>query len=273
MKITLNILLLFVLFQSTAQNLVPNPSFEDFSTCPTSWGSLGLANSWTVPVILLTPDYFNTCALPISTVSPPNNFPGYSWPATGEGFVGLLTFGANSYGREFIESELISPLTAGETYEISFKYSCADSMNYSVGALGIYLSTSYESWNIYQLSVTPQIEATSSLSDTSDWITFSQNYIAQGGEKFITLGNFRTDSLTIVDTINNYPGSNHEYSYHYIDDVSIVSTIGIEENQSSSKNELIKIIDTLGRETEDKPNTLLIYIYSDGTIEKVFRVE
>jgi hypothetical protein len=36
---------------------------------------------------------------------------------------------------------------------------------------------------------------------------------------------------------------------------------------------LIKIVDYLGRETELKPNTPLIYIYSDGTAEKVFRVE
>ena len=29
----------------------------------------------------------------------------------------------------------------------------------------------------------------------------------------------------------------------------------------------------MGRETEDKPNTMLIYIYSDGTTEKVYRIE
>jgi len=36
---------------------------------------------------------------------------------------------------------------------------------------------------------------------------------------------------------------------------------------------VIKIVDYLGRETEFRPNTPLIYIYSDGTAEKVFRVE
>jgi hypothetical protein len=36
---------------------------------------------------------------------------------------------------------------------------------------------------------------------------------------------------------------------------------------------LLKIIDLLGRETEFIPNTPLIYIYSDGSTEKVFRVE
>ena len=36
---------------------------------------------------------------------------------------------------------------------------------------------------------------------------------------------------------------------------------------------LIKIIDLMGRETSFKPNTPLIYVYDDGTTEKVFSVE
>ncbi len=47
----------------------------------------------------------------------------------------------------------------------------------------------------------------------------------------------------------------------------------INESHMEFEKELIKIVDLMGRETEDKPNTLLIYIYSDGTTEKVFRVE
>ncbi|WP_147099473.1 NHL repeat-containing protein [Vicingus serpentipes] len=41
----------------------------------------------------------------------------------------------------------------------------------------------------------------------------------------------------------------------------------------TTKKELIKIIDIMGRYIKDQPNTLLIYVYSDGTTEKVFRVE
>ena len=37
--------------------------------------------------------------------------------------------------------------------------------------------------------------------------------------------------------------------------------------------ELIKITDLMGRETPFRPNTVLIYIYSDGTIERVFKKE
>lgn len=36
---------------------------------------------------------------------------------------------------------------------------------------------------------------------------------------------------------------------------------------------LVKTIDLMGREMEDKPNTILVKIYSDGSKEKVFRTE
>jgi hypothetical protein len=48
----------------------------------------------------------------------------------------------------------------------------------------------------------------------------------------------------------------------------------IEELSSiNSEKVLVKMLDLMGRETEDKINTLLIYVFSDGTTEKVFKVE
>jgi len=41
----------------------------------------------------------------------------------------------------------------------------------------------------------------------------------------------------------------------------------------STSNNLIKILDMMGRETSFKPNTPLIYVYDDGSTEKVFSVE
>jgi hypothetical protein len=44
-------------------------------------------------------------------------------------------------------------------------------------------------------------------------------------------------------------------------------------NELTSSNNLIQILDVMGRETSFKPNTPLIYVYDDGSIEKVFSVE
>ena len=42
---------------------------------------------------------------------------------------------------------------------------------------------------------------------------------------------------------------------------------GIGELNNTPK-QLIKIVDVLGRETPFKPNTPLLYIYNDGTVER-----
>lgn len=54
--------------------------------------------------------------------------------------------------------------------------------------------------------------------------------------------------------------------------VAINCSVGL-ENLSNNEKVLEKIVDLMGRETEYKPNTLLFYVYSDGSTEKVFRVE
>jgi len=48
-------------------------------------------------------------------------------------------------------------------------------------------------------------------------------------------------------------------------------TVGI--NELVTSKHLIQILDLMGRETTFKPNTPLIYVYDDGSTEKVFSVE
>ena len=50
------------------------------------------------------------------------------------------------------------------------------------------------------------------------------------------------------------------------------SVAGLEELSTSPK-QLIKMIDLMGRETVFKANTPIIYLYSDGTTERVFKFE
>ncbi|MFT5779496.1 MAG: Leucine-rich repeat (LRR) protein [Crocinitomicaceae bacterium] len=50
---------------------------------------------------------------------------------------------------------------------------------------------------------------------------------------------------------------------------SIPCSVGIEALHSTPK-QLLKIVDLMGRETPYRSNTVLIYMYSDGTIERVF---
>lgn len=51
------------------------------------------------------------------------------------------------------------------------------------------------------------------------------------------------------------------------------STADIEGETLTQEKELIKIVDLTGREVEYQPNTLFIYMYSDGSSERVFKME
>ena len=48
--------------------------------------------------------------------------------------------------------------------------------------------------------------------------------------------------------------------------------IGINELSNTPK-QLLKIVDLMGRETLYKPNTVLIYVFDDGSTKKVFKME
>lgn len=52
-----------------------------------------------------------------------------------------------------------------------------------------------------------------------------------------------------------------------------ISVVGLPENELNKEKELIKIIDSIGRESEFKPNTVLIYLYSDGSTERKIKIE
>ena len=71
--------------------------------------------------------------------------------------------------------------------------------------------------------------------------------------------NWTYDSFTTFSSDCNYSGP-------------CPNVLGVDLPSSKQKN-LLRIYDVLGRETTFRFNTLLIYIYDDGSAEKVFAVE
>ena len=84
----------------SAQNLVPNPNFESYSSCPTSISQLPLAVPWITPTVA-TPDYFHVCTGSIS-VDVPSNFGGggYQFPLTGDAYAGAFFKGFDKFMRK-----------------------------------------------------------------------------------------------------------------------------------------------------------------------------
>ena len=91
--------------------IIPNPSFEDTSCCPTMPGQMQCVNNWTQGGDA-TPDYFNVCGYD-GVGGPPPQFP---LTDEGAGWVG----GANAnIARDFIATCLTNPMTVGTTYDLS----------------------------------------------------------------------------------------------------------------------------------------------------------
>ena len=59
---------------------------------------------------------------------------------------------------------------------------------------------------------------------------------------------------------------------YFSTDCNNAFTIGITELSNTPK-QLLKIVDLMVRETPYKPNTTLIYVFDDGSTEKVFKME
>ena len=254
MKQFVNILIVFILFYNTktkAQNLVPNPSFEradESLPCPRPDSLFGFnPTSEAIPWIeLASADYFHTCAT-LYYVSVPENRFGFQHPHYGQGYVGIATYASTDpLVREYVEVELLSPLLFGQTYYVQFYASLADTMRYAVSNLGALFTDTL--WNPisgpfptgHPQAWYPQIENSTSnvLNDKINWVPINGSFVANGGERYITIGNFRADAQTITQYVGGNLHPNTRGAYYYIDDVYVGTTppVSINENEKNNFN-------------------------------------
>lgn len=217
------------------QNLVPNYSFENYVSCPTATAQLNLATPWVMPASTGTAssDFYNGCNLS-GTAGVPSNAAGYQNANTGEGYAGIYTYGAGS-SREYLQVQLSSSLIAGTVYSVEMYVSPSENAGIATDAIGIYISTGAISGigSYNPLPYLPQISNPTNniISDTTGWTLVSGYYTASGGENYITIGNFLDDASTNNLTFNS---SGWARGYYWIDDVSISTATGINENQTSN---------------------------------------
>lgn len=224
-KVFIVFFLLFGVLYLKSQNLVPNGDFESYSSCPSTGigHPVNLAFPWYDPTGA-TSDYFNGCADIASTFSVPSQTGGfYQLANSGVGYVGLYTMQSmGSNIREYIQVELIDTLVLGKCYSVSFYANLYNLLKKGTNNLGAYISqTAVTTAPPNVLNYNPQILLTNNLPilDTLNWIKISGIYYATGGEKYITIGNFKDDNNTLTQIIDT--ASLYDDSYYYIDDVSI----------------------------------------------------
>ncbi len=207
-----------------AQNLVPNPSFEENAYCPLTFNqtSLNLITHWR-QIANGTPDYFNSCS---DQAGVPDNLFGEQPAKSGQAYAGLVTFASSKRDyREYLSATLTRKLVAGEMVCIEVFISPADDSRYITDGLGVELSKKKPKGVLDQvIEAEPEIEAPwlYLLDGFDQWILLSDIYVAEGGEKFITIGNFKPDSQLNVlkkNVVGETAANN--WSYMYVDSVVV----------------------------------------------------
>jgi hypothetical protein len=251
MRLFVTCFFLSILLKINAQvNLVPNPSFEDTINCPTGISQLYNCAQWLNPNFA-GPDYFNSCANYSTFVSVPENSFGYQTPVSGNAYVGLLLYQRSTSGgpydyREYIQVQLLDTLKSGKSYCVSFHVNHSSMGDIAIDNIGMYLSnTAVNNSSPTVLMYTPQVVSPPGffIQDTMSWYKVEGIYVATGGEKYITIGNFNDEFNT--DTIHT---ASFTYAgYYFIDDVSVIDC-------NDTANEVLEIKSKLSFNVFPNPN-------------------
>jgi len=187
MKTVWNILISLIILNISVEgqnNLVLNYSFEDTISCPLVKTEIEKAKHWFQPLPSSTSDYIHIC----------QNYWGavFSY-SVDDAFARIDLFDGTSYNyREYIQTKLSEPLLKNKKYCVEIDVA-PNQYGWAVtDAIGAYFSDTLVHQQIPErLDVIPQFHNSSGIiDDTLNWTTITGSFIAQGGEQYMTIGNF-----------------------------------------------------------------------------------
>ncbi len=216
--------LFFLLFASTAaaQNLIPDPGFEIHNENCAPYPGL---THWFNPN-LATPDtwcYPGGLCNPLLTEANINELQLLE-PYEGNCMAGIFVAypqSSNMQTRDYLTTELNEPLIEGEEYELSFWLYRHIVFDAAIDKIGFYFSEDQPYFETFEmLPVEPQIELDTLIVTTDEWVYMSRTHTAQGGERYMTFGNFRDhDEMTYVLTGMSWKLSQN--SYYFFDEMQL----------------------------------------------------
>lgn len=203
-------------------NYVNNGSFEEvvpnMYPYPKYWGGIDTTKQWG--------QILSSVIFPF--LVPHNSF-CYQWPRHGNNFLitGLFDPSHNPGLRGYPRNRLKKTLEAGKAYCVSFFVNLTNQSTHGIDAIGVYFSDN--SLDTIQLSnnaltyLTPQIQNPTNnvIIDTLNWTLISGQFTANGTEKYLVIGNFKSDANTDTTFVNpaNLPTIFADYN---IDGVSVI---------------------------------------------------
>jgi len=225
---------------SFAQNLVSNPGFEEYTSCPERNGDIKKCVSWSTTSAASTPDYFHRCyrkGRVIGTeVGVPLNSEGYREPVSGDAYMGLAVFfKKNYYAREYIQNSLRAPLERGVKYKFSFYISLSDSSEFCSDHIAVEFSLmpngiTARAPEVLLTARHPVVIRNEEALRSHQWTKIEGEFIARGGEEYMIIGSFRPNmNEKEYRKRLKYPLLNCTNSecaaYYYVDEVFVEEMI------------------------------------------------
>lgn len=217
----------FISNQSIAQqseNFVENGSFEQTDGKVKKLGAIESALGWVSPTGVRA-DLFTPSSVP--EINVPLNVFGKEEAKEGANYAGIYAYSfGDKVPRSYIMAKLSTPLKKGLKYCVKFNVSLAEASKYASNQLGALLSAK----PITTDSKTAIIEKPQVLHPDNkvynamyNWETVCAEFVAGGGEKFITIGNFSSNDETIGEKNKKTEMKVVPViaAYYYIDDVSV----------------------------------------------------
>ncbi|MBL0127483.1 MAG: hypothetical protein IPP83_08470 [Flavobacteriales bacterium] len=193
---------------ASAQNLVQNGSFEEYTECPDFLSQVNRATGWSSYRGSL--DYFNRCdtadsvGIASELLGVPLNAFGWQQPATGDAYTGGYLWTENLFGgqsREHLGAMLAEPLQRGVPVYISFKVSpttggVLEDMRWSMEGVGLrFTMAPYLQNGLSPLPNNAAVYMSYAPMDTSAWYQVSGISVPDSAYQYVVLGNFFADSL------------------------------------------------------------------------------
>lgn len=218
----------FTAISQEGENLVPNGSFESTDGKVKKLGSIESAMGWTSPTGARA-DLFTPGKVP--EINTPDNVFGKEAAKEGSNYAGIVGFSyGNKVPRTYLMVKLDAPLKKGMKYCVKFNASLAESSKYASNNVGANFSkkpfATDEKTIIKDVAhVLHHDNENHKINQTYNWDQICGTYEAEGGEKYLTIGNFYPDDKTKSE--NNKKPKDMKIdqviaAYYYIDDVSVI---------------------------------------------------
>ncbi len=250
----------FIWLGVKGQNYIYNAGFDSHTLCPSLGG--WITPPWDTYCCAST---FDTCATYFSNYPSahlPNNFDFYQQTIEGSGFGGLYTYSDYIGGvkRGYLYQKFRLNLSNGKRYYIGYNVSLMDRSLFATNALGISLSSSIPTFDTilpFFHQTMQMVNTTINLTDTMKWQKLSWVYTANGGERYILLGNNRSQSN--IDTVRvgipwTFNGFSQNWSVYLIENVFLIPVTGQKQLACSNTNNITLQGSVWGKE----------YLWSNG---------